>query len=64
MSGQSTLPKSTSETPNAGPAGVYPGLGAYMGLELSEDTIRANMPEYLPENQNPVLPRAQVRTLY
>lgn len=61
VSGQSELPKSTSETPNAGPAGVYPGLGAYMGLELSEDTIRANMPEYLPENQNSVLPRAQAQ---
>ena len=22
-----------------------------MGLELSEDVLRANMPEYLPENQ-------------
>ena len=26
---------------------VYPGLAEYMGLELSEDVIRQNMPEYL-----------------
>ncbi|KAL1502866.1 hypothetical protein ABEB36_007944 [Hypothenemus hampei] len=26
---------------------VYPSLGNYMGLELSEEVIRANMPEYL-----------------
>ena len=29
----------------------YPGLAEYMGLELSEEIIRANMPEYLPGNQ-------------
>ena len=29
---------------------VFPstGLGDFMGLELTEDVIRANMPEYLP----------------
>ena len=32
-------------------ASSYPGLAEYMGLELSESVIRANMPEYLPENQ-------------
>jgi len=32
---------------------AYPGLGEYMGLELPEDVIRANMPEYLP-SQNVV----------
>lgn len=26
---------------------VYPSLGNYMGMELSEDVIRQNMPEYL-----------------
>jgi len=31
---------------------AYPGLAEYMGMELSEDIIRANMPEYLPQNQN------------
>jgi len=36
---------------------VYPGLAGYMGLELSEDVIRENMPEYLPENQAALLPR-------
>ena len=30
---------------------AYPGLAEYMGLELTEDIIRANMPEYLPTNQ-------------
>lgn len=30
--------------PGAGP--VYPALQPYMGLELSEDVIRLNMPEY------------------
>ena len=30
---------------------AYPTLGDYMGLELSEDVIRANMPEYLPGQQ-------------
>ena len=29
-------------------APVYPGLAHFMGLELTEDVIRANMPEYLP----------------
>lgn len=32
-------------------APLYPGLGDYMGLELSEDVIRANMPEYLASTQ-------------
>lgn len=27
---------------------VYPGLADYMGMELTEDVIRENMPEYLP----------------
>ena len=26
----------------------YPGLAEYMGLELTEAEVRANMPEYLP----------------
>ena len=37
--------------PVVGAGGFYPGLADFMGLELSEDMIRANMPEYLPENQ-------------
>jgi len=28
--------------------GSYPGLAEYMGLELTEAEVRANMPEYLP----------------
>lgn len=37
----------TSYTPNA-PSGsdLYPALNDYMGLELSEDVIMQNMPEY------------------
>ena len=34
-----------------------------MGLELSEDVIRENMPEYLPENQAALLPRPSVSIL-
>lgn len=30
---------------------LYPGLADFMGLELSEDMIAANMPEYLRSNQ-------------
>lgn len=32
---------------NPGSVAMYPGLGDFMGLELSEDVIRLNMPEYL-----------------
>ncbi|XP_059089722.1 syntenin-1-like [Tigriopus californicus] len=35
-------------------APVYPGLSEFMGLELSSEMIRANMPEYLAENQTPI----------
>jgi len=37
-----TLPQPTS------PSSAYPGLGEYMGLDLTEAEVRANMPEYLP----------------
>lgn len=30
---------------------LYPGLADFMGLELSEEIIAANMPEYLRSNQ-------------
>lgn len=30
----------------ANEAGVYPSLGDYMGLELSETVLQQNMPEY------------------
>ena len=42
---------------SAGSAGSYPGLAEYMGLELTEAEVRANMPEYLPavvQVQNPL----------
>lgn len=37
------------EAPSHGPPdnSAYPNLGDYMGLELSESVISANMPEYL-----------------
>jgi syntenin-1 len=44
-SGTSAYPQIPSNA--SGNGSVYPGLGDYMGLELSEDVIRANMPEYL-----------------
>jgi len=37
--------------PSSSSSSAYPGLAEYMGLELTEDIIRANMPEYLPTNQ-------------
>ena len=51
-----------SAAPAQTPGGFYPGLAAYMGLELSEDVIRANMPEYLPSYQqgNSALVQRQV----
>lgn len=30
---------------------LYPGLGDFMGLELSQDVIALNMPEYVPSSQ-------------
>lgn len=35
-----------------GPAGVYPALGEYMGLELSQAMIAENMPEYIMPQVN------------
>lgn len=32
--------------PTAPPALMYPALGEYMGLELSQEVIALNMPEY------------------
>ncbi len=49
--GASTL----GSTSGAPALGVYPGLADYMGLELTEDVIRENMPEYLlPAVRQPV----------
>lgn len=33
---------------------MYPNLGEFMGLDLSEDMIRTNMPEYLENAVQPV----------
>ena len=44
-----TYPSAPSAFASAGPnTGSYPGLAEYMGLELTEAEVRANMPEYLP----------------
>lgn len=46
----------SSATPGASSSsalGVYPGLADYMGMELTEDVIRVNMPEYLPAVRQP-----------
>lgn len=40
-------PNGPPSAPNQALGVHYPGLAEYMGLELSEDVIRANMPEYL-----------------
>merc|ERR1719334_574056 len=42
-----TIPHPTSPQPTS-PSSAYPGLGEYMGLDLTEAEGRANMPEYLP----------------
>merc|ERR1712018_909384 len=36
---------------------MYPGLADYMGLELTQDVIRANMPEYLEQNRTTAMIR-------
>lgn len=33
---------------------MYPNLGEFMGLDLSEEMIRTNMPEYLENAVQPV----------
>jgi hypothetical protein len=45
---------STTPTASSSSLGVYPGLADYMGMELTEDVIRENMPEYLPAVRQPV----------
>ncbi len=32
---------------NPDSAPIYPGLATFMGMELTQEVIRANMPEYL-----------------
>lgn len=38
---------------------MYPNLGEFMGLDLSEDMIRSNMPEYLSDALQPVSAQLQ-----
>jgi len=49
---ESTAPSAPTYVPSA-PGMLYPSLGDYMGLELNEETIAQNMPEYaLATRQN------------
>ncbi|XP_018310534.1 syntenin-1 [Mycetomoellerius zeteki] len=49
---ESTTPSAPTYVPSA-PRMLYPSLGDYMGLELNEETIAQNMPEYaLATRQN------------
>ncbi|XP_012541778.1 syntenin-1 [Monomorium pharaonis] len=49
---ESTTPSAPTYVPSA-PNILYPSLGDYMGLELNEETIAQNMPEYaLTTRQN------------
>lgn len=60
-SSQGGYPQMTNTTPYNpafAPAGqtnavaaLYPGLGDFMGLELSQEVIALNMPEYMQSNQ-------------
>ena len=43
-----TYPSAHSASGGSTHTGSYPGLAEYMGLELTEAEVRANMPEYLP----------------
>lgn len=46
------IPSAPVYVPSA-PSALYPSLGDYMGLELNEETIAQNMPEYvLAKHQN------------
>lgn len=45
MSTGPAIPSAPSYVPTA-PSALYPALGDYMGLELSEEIIAQNMPEY------------------
>ena len=57
---EDNLPYSLHPTAAAVPANVYPELGGYMGMEFDEQTIRQNMPEYLPNVQQQIAVRPQV----
>lgn len=50
--GQTSYPNNTANTPQSNNSfEMYPGLSDFMGLELSQDIIAANMPEYLINHQ-------------
>ena len=60
---EANLPYPLHPTAAIVPANVYPELGGYMGLEFNEQTIRDNMPEYLPGQQVAIPPPVSVRSL-
>lgn len=45
---------SPSSANNSSALVMYPNLGEFMGLDLSVDMIRANMPEYIENAVQPV----------
>lgn len=52
MPTEPAVPSAPVYVPSA-PGTLYPSLGDYMGLELNEETIAQNMPEYaLTRHQN------------
>jgi len=59
----SSLPYPITPVQPAQGLGFYPGLAEFMGLELSEDVIRSNMPEYLKENQVALLQSNQLASI-
>jgi len=44
---ESTIPSAPTYSVPSAPSMLYPSLGDYMGLELNEETIAQNMPEYV-----------------
>ena len=60
---EANLPYPLHPTAAIVPVNVYPELGGYMGLEFNEQTIRDNMPEYLPGQQVAIPPPVSVRSL-
>jgi len=44
---ESTIPSAPAYSVPSAPNMLYPSLGDYMGLELNEETIAQNMPEYV-----------------
>jgi len=64
QSNEANLPYTLHPTAAIVPASVYPELGNYMGLEFNEQTLRDNMPEYVPGTQQvAVRPPTQIQSV-